>query len=75
MEIERDVEIEEVKDDPTGKSRLGFSSGPRASDALPAFSQDELLVGLGALGTQIRALFAPLRASERAASRRGRGGW
>jgi hypothetical protein len=75
MEIERDVEIEEVKNDPTGGSKVGYTSGPRASDALPAFSKDELRVGLGVLGKEIRSLFEPLKASERSVSRRGRGGW
>jgi hypothetical protein len=59
MEIERDVEIEVVQSetDPKGNLTAAFSSGPRASGGLPAYSKDELEEGLGPLGERIRELF------------------
>jgi hypothetical protein len=60
MEIERDVTVELVFEDrdPKGNLRAAFSSGPRASGSLPAYSRTELEKGLGPLAERIRGLFA-----------------
>lgn len=59
MEVERDVEIELVQDetDPKGNLRAAFSSGPRMSGALPAYTENELKTNLGPLGERIRGIF------------------
>lgn len=56
MEIHRNVKIEEGSD-----TEIGFSSGPRTTDAVPRFSQEELSEGLGEWRPRIEHLFSAFR--------------
>ena len=53
MEIERGVKIEEYE----GDWEAGLSSGPRSMEQLPAYTDEELLQGLGAVSEEIERIF------------------
>jgi hypothetical protein len=53
MEIERGVKIEGYE----GDWEAGLSSGPRSMERLPAYTDEELLQGLGDVSDEIERVF------------------